>query len=129
MIVLNVLPILVEVAVEIVCKSNKVSYLFKELYKMRLPNFTAEESLHKASNYFQGTVLKDTALSGSSITLSTLPTECINAGSQGYTDTTCYGVVLVCTDKCRVYDPTVPGFYREVSGAPYVCGACFGLPF
>jgi hypothetical protein len=76
---------------------------------------------------------KGVALSREAITISTLPSDCVRSGAAGYTDTKCYGVVQICTDKCRVYDPIhgdpSQGYTREVSGTPYPCGVCFGLPF
>lgn len=53
-----------------------------------------------------------------------LPSQC---HGQGYSTAKCYGVVNVCTDCCQEYK--YGAGVGEVCGTPYVCGACFGLPF
>jgi hypothetical protein len=95
---------------------------------MTLPEFTTERSLYRRNTLSHRNTLKDTGLAQHSVIMAALPSECQRPGaSRPYTDTKCYGVVLVRTDKCRVPDGTI--FGREVSGFPYPCGICFGFPW
>jgi hypothetical protein len=55
-----------------------------------------------------------------------LPPQC--QGAQGFTNTTCYGVVLVCQDCCKLWN-FQQSQYVDVCGGSYVCGACIGFPW
>lgn len=51
------------------------------------------------------------------------PAEC--HGAQGFTKTSCYGVVQMCQDCCQRWSPG--SGYHDVCGDSYVCGACLGF--
>jgi hypothetical protein len=63
---------------------------------------------------------------GSDVVPQTYPAQC--QGAQGFTNTTCYGVVLACQDCCKLWN-WQQSQYVDVCGSSYVCGACFGLPW
>jgi hypothetical protein len=98
------------------------------MFNTRVPGFQTDAGMAKPAVPY---AVQGHAVSPrwATIVMASLPPACQQPGaSQPWTDTSCFGVVEVCTDKCRV-----PCFNNvsgcEVSGTPYVCGACFGLPF
>jgi len=90
---------------------------------MSTPGFTALSALR--STAARGPMRHVMSPSVNHIVPQALPPECRYA--QGFTNTTCYGVVLTCEDCCKVYHPGQG--YVDHCGSTYVCGACFGFPF
>ena len=94
---------------------------------MTLPGFNAEESLYQINdpiNKYNQIYRSNFVLEDQGIVTSSLPSECSEQPipPQIWTDKECYGVVAVCTDKCKTY------LGRVISGSPYVCGGCIGIP-
>jgi hypothetical protein len=94
---------------------------------MKIPAFHAEVTSN-GSHYRErrGNVITEPA----AVVMAGLPPECQRPGaSRPWTDTSCWGVVQMCQDKCSVYNPQDPFHPQVVSGSWYVCGACFGFPW
>jgi hypothetical protein len=81
---------------------------------MATPGFTALSTLRGGT------------ASVSHIVPQALPPEC--QGAQGFSKTTCYGVVLTCQDCCKLWN-WQQSQYVDHCGNSYVCGACFGFPW
>lgn len=93
---------------------------------MTNPGFSAVATLDRRSPLLRNPRLEVRWADGEGgIVPQSYPAQCASAA--GYSKAECYGVVNVCEDCCQRYD--FGSGYHEVCGTPYVCGACFGLPF